>query len=153
MAKATEIKLSKMLSSDRVVDLISSKRENVIRELVQVMSTSKAVGNRLELYQAISEREKNGSTGVGHGCAVPHTKVACVSDFVIAIGRKPEGIAYEAPDGQPVNVVVMVAAPEGKGDELLRVLARIVLLFRSSKFRKRILEAKTHADVVHLFKD
>ena len=149
----TELKLSKMITGDRVVDLISSKRENVLKELIQVMSTTKAVSNKLDFYKAITEREALGNTGVGLGVALPHAMAPGISEMVIAIGRKPEGIAYEAADGVPVQIVVMIGAPENRTDDFLKVLSKIILLFRNSKFRKRVLDVRTSNDVVHLFKD
>lgn len=153
MSKGALMNLSKMLSPDRVVDLISSKKDNVLKELIQVMSTSKAVGNKLDLYKAICERESMGSTGIGHGVAVPHAKSATISEFVIALGRKPEGIQFESPDGQLVNLVIMIGAPENCGDDLLKLLAKIVLMSKNAKFRRKVLDSKSKTDVAHSFKD
>lgn len=153
MAKTAEIHLHKMLSEDRVIDLISSKKENILKELAQIISTSKAVGNRMDFYKAVVEREKIVSTGIGMGIAIPHAKEGSVSDFVIALGRKPEGVNFESLDGQPVNLVLMVAAPEKQNDDFLRILSKIVLILKNSKFRKKILEARSSSEVVHLFKD
>lgn len=153
MNKASTLNIAKMLSADRVVDLISSKKENVLKELVQVMSTSKNVSNKLELYKGISEREKTGSTGIGYAVAVPHTRSSGISDFVIALGRKPEGIEFESPDGQVVNLVVMIGAPENSGEELLKILARVVLMFKNTRLKKKIIDAKSKTDVVQILKD
>ena len=153
MSKGTELKLSKMLSVDCVVDLISSKKENVIKELVQVISTCKSISNRLDFYKAVFDREKLASTGIGSGVAVPHAKSACVSDFVIALGRKPEGINFESVDGEPVSVVMLIGAPENRTDDLLRLLSKILLIFKNSKFRKKVNEARSKADLINAFKD
>ncbi len=153
MAKTTEIRLSKMLSEERVVDLISSKKDSVIKELTQVMSTSKAVGHKINFYKAIVEREKIVSTGIGMGIAIPHAKEESVSDFVLAIGRRPEGLDFESLDGQPAQLVFMLAAPNKQNDEFLRVLSKIVLVLKNQKFRKKILEARSTTEVVQLFKD
>ena len=151
--KTTEIKLSKILSEDRVVDLISMKKDNVLKELTQVLGLSKTVSNKLDAYKAITEREKIWTTAAGSGVAIPHARSAVFSDFVMAIGRKPEGIPYDSPDGEPVNLVVMLGAPEGRDQEFLKLISRLVLLFKNSKFRKKVISAKSGAEVLHSLKD
>jgi len=149
----SDIKIHKLLSQDRIVDLISTKKDNVFKELVQVLGTSKAINNKLDFYKAVSEREKIGSTDVGFGIAIPHAQSKAVSDFVMALGRKPEGIAYEAADGAPVHFVVMLGVPDQKTEELMKLLAKMVLVFRNSKFRKKLMEAKSKSEIFNLFKD
>jgi mannitol/fructose-specific phosphotransferase system IIA component (Ntr-type) len=142
-----------LLSQDRIVDLISTKKDNVLKELVQVLCTSKAISNKLDFYKAISEREKMGGTDVGFGFAIPHAQSKAVSDFVIAIGRKPEGIAYESADGAPVHFVVILGAPDHKTEELMKLLAKMVLVFKNLKFRKKLIEAKSKSEIFNLFRD
>jgi len=153
VSKTSEIKLSKMLCQDCIVDLISSKKDNILKELVQVISTTKLVDNKLDLYKAVSEREKIGSTAIGMGIAIPHAQSKCVKDFVLALGRKPEGLAFDSSDGQLVNLVVMIGAPEGRSDDLLRILAKVTLILKNAKFRKKLLEAKAKTEILHFFKD
>lgn len=153
MGKKLEIKLSKMLYQDCIVDIISSKKDNVLKELVQVISTTKLVNNKLDFYKAISEREKIGSTAIGMGIAIPHAQSKCVKDFVLALGRKLEGVSFDSSDGQLVNLVIMIGAPESRNDDLLRILARITLILKNSKFRKKLLEAKSKTEILHFFKD
>ena len=148
-----EIKLSKMISEDRIVDLISSKKDNVLKEMTQVISTSKNIRNKLDFYKAVAEREKISSTGIGMGVAISHAKASTVSDFVIALGRKSEGISFESQDGEPTYLVVMVGAPEDKDAEFLRIISKIYLTLKSLKFRKKLFEAKTKAEIVQLFRD
>ena len=106
-----------------------------------------------EFYRAIMEREKVISTGIGIHIAVPHVKIPSVTDFVMAIGRKPEGIDYDSLDGKPVSIIIMIGANESQRDLYLKVLARIVLLFKNSQFRRRILNAKSGAAIIKAFAD
>jgi mannitol/fructose-specific phosphotransferase system IIA component (Ntr-type) len=124
-----------------------------LKELVQVISSAKAVNNKLDFYKAISEREEIGSTGIGMGIAIPHAWSKCVNDFVIALGRKPEGISFESVDGQLVNLVVMIGAPVDRGEEMLRILAKTVLMLKNPRFRKKLIEAKSKSEIMQLFKD
>ncbi|MDP8217483.1 MAG: PTS sugar transporter subunit IIA [Candidatus Theseobacter exili] len=147
------IKLSGMLSEERCIDLMSSKKENALKELVFAISKAKQVNDRNEFYRAIMEREKIISTGIGIHIAVPHVKIPSVTDFVMAIGRKSEGIDYDSLDGKPVSIIIMIGANESQRDQYLKVLARIVLLFKNSQFRRKIINAKTSAAIIKAFAD
>lgn len=153
MSKTNTVRIADVIAADRVVDLISSKKDNVLKELIQVLSISKAVSNKLDFYKAVVEREAAGSTGIGMGVAIPHARALCVSKPVIALGRKLEGVDFESPDGQLCSIVVLIGVPEDASEALLRLLARTVLVFKSHKFRKRILEAKSKTEIVALLKE
>ena len=144
------ILLSKMLAPERIIDLISSKKEAALKELVHVIGTAPEVADRKEFYREIIEREKIMSTGIGIGLAVPHVKTNSVSNFVMAIGRKPEGIQFDSLDGQPVQLIVMIGASAKQKDEFLKVLAQVVLLFRNTRFRKKIMDVKKSEQVLEL---
>ena len=147
------IKLSEMLSEDLCIDLMSSKKENVLKEMVFAISKSDKVEDRNDFYRAIVEREKVMSTGIGIGIAVPHVKIETVTDFVMAIGRKPEGIDFDSLDGKPTTIIIMIGANESQRDQYLKVLARIVLLFKNSQFRRRVLNAKDGKAIIKAFAD
>lgn len=144
------ILLSKMLAPERIIDLISSKKEAALKELVHVIGTAPEVADRKEFYREIIEREKVMSTGIGIGLAVPHVKTNSVSNFVMAIGRKPEGIQFDSLDGQPVQLIVMIGASAKQKDDFLKVLAQVVLLFKNTRFRKKIMDVKKSEQVLEL---
>ncbi len=144
------ILLSKMLAPERIIDLISSKKEAALKELVHVIGTAPEVADRKEFYREIIEREKIMSTGIGIGLAVPHVKTNSVSNFVMAIGRKPEGIQFDSLDGQPVQLIVMIGASAKQKDDFLKVLAQVVLLFKNTRFRKKIMDVKKSEQVLEL---
>jgi len=81
------IDFSRMIDESRIVDLDADNKEDALRELVEVIAKSPDITDKEDFLEAILEREKVISTGVGIEVALPHVKIAAVRDFVIAIGR------------------------------------------------------------------
>ncbi|MCB2153435.1 PTS sugar transporter subunit IIA [bacterium] len=141
----------KMFSPSRVADLKSSTKEDVLRELVDVLGNSEQVTDRKELLDRILEREKTLSTGVGIGVALPHVKIPSIKDFVIAVGRSFQGVDFQSIDEKPAHIVVMIGCNESQSGDYLKVLSKLVRALKDGDFRKKILMAKTNEEVVDLF--
>lgn len=140
-----------MIDESRIVDLKATNKEDALRELVDVLSTSPLVTDKEDLLEAIFEREKVISTGVGIEVALPHVKIASVKDFVIAIGRSHRGIDFDAIDEKPVYVIVMIGANDKQAGEFLKVLAQLVLKLKNNKFRRAVMFAKSPKRIKELF--
>ena len=93
--------------------------------------------------QAILAREEKGSTAIGNGIAVPHGKSAAVEKAGLVAITCPGGVDYKAMDGNPSNLLFMIAAPEGGADTHLEVLAKLMQLLMDQAFCKTLVEAKT----------
>lgn len=91
----------------------------------------------------IEAREAKGSTAVGMGIAVPHAKSAAVKQAGLVAMTVPEGVDYKSPDGQPSNLLFMIAAPEGAADTHLEVLSKLMAMLMDQNFSKSLVEAKT----------
>jgi len=140
--------LSDLISPDRIVWLSSDTKEEVLRELVDVISRAPQIGDRDELLKAVLEREEIMSTGIGLGIAVPHAKIGSVSDFVIAIGISRKGVEFDSLDNKPVHIVVMIAGPADQQDRYIRILAKVVLALKDPKVRETVLKAETPQEVL-----
>ncbi len=149
MEKA-DLDLSKMLSADRITDLWGRSKYVVIEELVEVICTSPDVTNREAFRRAVLDREAVMSTGIGLGVAVPHARIPEVKDIVIAVGRSVHPIGFDAFDGGPVFIVIMIAANTSQQAEYLRVVARLVRVLKDSTNRRRILEAPGPEEVLRI---
>lgn len=147
------ISLSDMLAPERIIDFATSNKESVLKELVFSIGTSPEIKDRKEFYREIVEREKVMSTGIGIGLAVPHVKIDSVSNFVMAIGRKPGGIEYDSIDGKLVDLVIMIGANSSQKSEYLKVLSKVVLLFKNQSFRKQIMNEKKPEKILELIKE
>ena len=128
------MKLSEILSADRVVAgaALNSKKK-VLEDLSRLLSggTSLASG---DIFNSLVGREKLGSTGLGHGVAIPHGRVAGVPQSVGAFMRLKHPIDYDAHDGQPVDLVFGLLVPQQATEEHLKHLAAIAEMFSNEQF-------------------
>ena len=144
------VNLRKMLSEDRVVDLQSRDKAGALNELIDVMGTASQVVDKEAFRQAIFEREKLLSTGIGLGLAVPHAKMNGVKDIVMAVGRSKTGINFDAIYGKPVHLVVMIGAAEQQRDTYIKLLAELIALLKDEKNRERLTEAEGPKEIIAL---
>ena len=86
--------------------------------------------NERTIYEILLQREKLGSTGVGHGIAIPHGKLAKLNKLFGLFARLDRPVDFEALDGEPVDLVFLLLAPEGAGADHLKALARVARLLR-----------------------
>ena len=98
MANST-IQLSKIIRPDLIVDLKANTKREALSELGDVIGNSPNVIDPAVFLEEIYKREELASTGVGLGFAIPHVKIAEVKDYVIAVGRKVEGLEFDSLDG------------------------------------------------------
>ena len=102
-----------------------------------------------QVLDALLEREAAGSTGVGHGVAVPHARIEGVERMRAVFVRLEQPVAFEAVDDQPVDLLFALFAPKGSSSEHLRALARVSRLLRQPEIREQLRQAKT-AEAIHL---
>jgi PTS system nitrogen regulatory IIA component len=141
--------LADYLSPEHVVWLESVDKNAALGSLLQALSTSGFVKDPQSLRQAILSREVMMSTGVGYGIAIPHAKVPTVERFVLALGISTAGIPYGSlVDDQPVKLVCMIAGPEGRNAEYLKLLS---VLMKFIKSEKGLILSATHPDEVRRF--
>ncbi len=146
----SDFDLSKMLSADRITDLWGRSKYVVVEELVEIICTSPDVTNREAFRRAVLDREAVMSTGIGLGVAVPHARIPEVKGIVIAVGRSVHPIEFDAFDGGPVFIVIMIAANTSQQAEFLRVVASLVRVLKDSTNRRRILEAPGPEEVLQI---
>lgn len=142
------MKLSKFCEEDLIsFDLVSQTKKEVIGELVELASRSNMVRDQKKLLQAVLEREKLVTTGVGYGVAFPHAKTQVLKGIVIAFARSGEGIDFQAMDKKPVRLFFLIAAPEDAVGAHLNVMARLSFLMKSESNREKLLAARTAGEV------
>ena len=100
------------------------------------------------IFDAVLERERLGSTGVGSGVAIPHARIESLEAVVGVFARLDQAIDFDAIDDEPADLVFLLLAPEGAGADHLKALARVSRLFRRADMRKK-LRAAPSADAVH----
>lgn len=143
-----------MLRPERVImNLKATSKRDALVEIVEDLGKAPGVTDVEALKKAILDREEIMSTGVGLTIAVPHAKLASVKSFTLGLARSQRGIDYDSLDGQPVRIIVTIAAPDNDQNTYLRVLAAVMHVLRMEDKRKAILGATTPQDVVAVFKD
>lgn len=141
------IRLSEHLTAARTVDLRSRSKDAALMELVETLATAPEVTDRERLLQAVLEREKIVSTGIGLGVAVPHAKIPEVSEFVVAYGRSVQGIDFGSIDDRPVHHIVLIVGPPDRQQRYLQFLATVTLKLKQPDLR-RALEAAPAAEAL-----
>jgi mannitol/fructose-specific phosphotransferase system IIA component (Ntr-type) len=144
------MKLSSLVTPDRIIDLKAKTKNDALKELFRVIERAPEITDRRKFETSILERESILTTGIGFEFAVPHVKIPSVSNFVMALGRNPTGIDFDSLDGRPVKIVVMIGSSDDQRDEFLKVLAEIVLLFKEEAFRRKVLKAATPEEILAL---
>jgi fructose-specific phosphotransferase system IIA component len=146
-----KLRLSKFSDESLIVfNLKSSGKNELIEELVDLVSDSNMVKDRDLLLQDVVDRESLVTTGVGYGVAFPHAKTRAVKGIVIAFGRSPKGLEFDAMDHKPVHLFFLIAAPEDAIGAHLNVMARLSYLMKSEKNRQKLLDASSPGDVLAL---
>jgi len=127
-------------------------KPSFLREAVaRIADRAKGLDPKVILRDLI-EREKAASTGIGHGVAVPHAYATGLDEMIVAFFRIPEGLEFDAIDGQPVYMAFILAGPRSSDQLHLRLLARIAKLVSHNSFYDRILKASGHREIISAFK-
>lgn len=135
--------------------LKSKDKTAVVQELVELLVEAGSVKEKdcSRLTQILMEREALGSTGIGHGVAIPHGKSNCVSTLISAFGVSREGMAFDALDGGDVYIFFLLIAPENSAGPHLKALARISRLLKDKHFRQSLLKAKDAPSLIKLIRN
>ncbi len=145
------MRISEFLSPEAVIaDLRAKDKQEVLRELSAALARAHPSLKEERLVEVLREREKLGSTGIGEGVAIPHGKLAGMTQLLAAFGVSRGGVDFEAIDGRPTHLFFALVAPENSAGVHLKALARISRLFKNARFRASILEAPTVAAIHEL---
>ena len=117
-------------------------KQDAVNTLVNLHEKAGNLSDKESYTKGILAREEQGSTAIGEGIAIPHAKNAGVKNAGLAAMTVPDGVDYDALDGQPSNLFFMIAAPEKGGDVHLEVLSRLSTILMDEQFRKDLLAAK-----------
>jgi PTS system nitrogen regulatory IIA component len=135
-----------------VVPLTATSKEGVIREMVEGLRAAGQFKNAdvEDIIRAILKRELLGSTGIGRGVAIPHTKHAGVDKLVGTIAVSPAGVAFDSLDGEPVFVFVLLISPQDRPGDHLRALENVSRSLRNDHFVGELRQARTRERVLQL---
>jgi nitrogen PTS system EIIA component len=144
------LKVSDMLAENFIVDINSDNKQDALNELLDVICKSEIITNEKIFRKEIFKREKLMSTGIGYEIAIPHARHKTVTDFVIALGRKKEGLEYASIDDKPVKLIFMIGASDKQDKDYIKLLSRLVLRLKNQEFVDKIIQAKDSAEIYKL---
>lgn len=139
-----------------IVELESTERSGVIRELVQLLADNQLLEQDLvdRVTKSIVMRERTrGTTGFGKGVAVPHAKVEGLSRVIAAVGRSSRGVDFASLDGEPVYAVFLIASPADQPEEHLRAMDLVFRHLQQERFRKFLRQADDATKLFELLKE
>lgn len=131
--------------------LKSRDKFKAIEELAMVFKESPVCSDIDEFVQALIEREKIMSTGIGFGIAIPHVKLKSVSNISFALGISKNGINFDSLDGKPVSLIILVAAGEKQHNDYLNLLSKIMSVLKDQNIRKKIKTIKSSEEIINIF--
>lgn len=133
--------------------LKSKEKRGVLEELTDLLVKAGEIENREEMIDALLDREKLGSTGIGEGVAIPHAKSDVVREAVAAFGRSPQGIKFDSLDGEPAYLFFLLVAPTDSTGPHLKALARISRILKDRPFREALKKAETEEEILQLIRE
>lgn len=143
--------LSAYIKRDLILFLDATTRDESIEVLVEKLRETGTITNPVEFYQAILEREKLVSTGIGMGVALPHAKMESCPKFFIALGILSKGVNWKAIDHAPVRLVFIIGGPDDKQTEYLQILSSLTQFVKNEEIRKKLLTLNSKEAIMDLF--
>jgi mannitol/fructose-specific phosphotransferase system IIA component (Ntr-type) len=136
-------------------ELSATSKEAVIREMVESLRTSGFLksGDPEDIVRAILKRELLGSTGIGRGVAIPHTKHGAVDRLVGTVAVSKAGVAFDSLDGEPVHVFVLLVSPAEKPGDHLRALENVSRSLRDDSFVRALEKAASRESIWALLQE
>ena len=120
----------------------AASKDEVLRELVDLMAAGGNIGDKQTYLNGVRAREQEASTAVGDGVAIPHCRSEAVVRAGLAAMTIPAGVDYDAPDGEKVTLIFLIAAPATGGDVHIEALSKLSTMLLNEDFTKNLLAAK-----------
>ena len=150
-APSSIVQVKNILSPDRIIFLNHSTKQDTLVALANALGTAPQVKNSQELTAEILKREELMSTAIGRGIAIPHVRLASVTDLVMAVGiSRTDIIDFQAIDDTPVRLLFMIAAAYNQHSYYLQTLSFFSSRLKSLELRENLLSAETPLDAYNL---
>jgi fructose-specific phosphotransferase system IIA component len=148
------MKISDILQEEFVSTRLPGKsKDEVLNSLIELLRGSKKIKDLEKVREAIFEREKIMSTGVGKGFAIPHGKTDAVTDIVAAFAVTGEPVDFQSLDGEPVRLLFLLIGRDNMVGPHIKLLSRISRLMNKDEFRKKLIASKSSSEIVQFFKE
>ncbi len=142
------MKITDVMEKEYIIpELRGEDKREVLEEMVDHVVSRIEGLDRETVLEVLLEREKLGSTGIGHGVAIPHGKLRDLDHLVVAFARSLKGVDFQSLDNRPAHLFFLILAPENSTTVHLKILARISRLLNDPAFRRRLLECKDREEI------
>ncbi len=148
------MQLSDFLKKEYIsTNIASDDRDETIRELVNLLDGDGVLNNAQQTFNAILEREKIMTTGVGNGIAIPHCKDSACPNFAVAVGVLNKKIDFSSIDKKKVKLIFLLVGPENNPGMHIKLLSRISRLLSNDELRENLFNAKSADKILELIKE
>lgn len=143
--------VSDLLSPERVLpDVRASSKKRLLELISEALVKNDSSLNSREVFESLCARERLGSTGLGHGVAIPHGRIPGSVTPQAVFMRLAKPLAFDAADGEPVDLLFALAVPVDCTNDHLKLLAQIAERFSDADFRDRLRSAANAGELVQL---
>ncbi|MGB5457282.1 MAG: fructose PTS transporter subunit IIA [Gammaproteobacteria bacterium] len=142
------MKLEQLICKNSVVcnaDIRSKKR--ALEFLAELLAKESAAADSFAIFQHLTEREKLGSTSLGHGVAIPHARTSSHNKAIGAFIKLKNGIDFDSPDNKPTDLLFALMVPEHYTDEHLQILSGLASCFSDDELRANLRSANTSEEL------
>ena len=145
------MKFSNLIKIDQIqLNLELSSKKKALEAISQLVTENYPEFNTNKVFETLIERERLGSTGIGHGVALPHGRMAECHDAIGIFISLSSGVDYDAIDREPVTLLFALLVPEDSTEEHLQILARLAEFFRQEDNRQKLSNATSSETVYNL---
>ncbi|KGG79654.1 hypothetical protein Y919_10790 [Caloranaerobacter azorensis H53214] len=133
------------------LNLKAKTKKDVLKEITKMINADNRLNSEQLYYDKLLEREKQFSTGVGYGIAIPHAKTDAVKMPTMVIIRLSSPIEWQSIDDKQVNLVIGLAVPENQGDNThLKIISKLSMRLMEDDFRRDLMKAENKDDILNL---
>jgi PTS system nitrogen regulatory IIA component len=145
------MKFTELLFPESVINNAHADSKKSVLELISKLIAQNLTNIKYEqIFESLVSREKLGSTGIGHGVAIPHGRIKTLPKPIAVFVRLQDAVDFEANDNQPVDLFFALLVPEQDENKYLEILSEIAERFSHEEFRKRLRKAKDDRELYEI---
>lgn len=148
------MKITDLLDESSIIlNLEASSKEDALNKVINLMNETGNLNNKEEYAELVFNREKEGTTGVGDGIAIPHGKGKSVKTAKLVASVVPNGVNFDSLDGEDVKLIFLIAAPEGNNNLHLEVLSTLSTLLMNKEFKEKLINSKSTKEFLRVINE
>jgi len=143
------MRVEQLLSTERISCHISaSSKKRTLEQLSELLQNGAEIEDKSEIFNALLERERLGTTGFGHGVAIPHGRLKSLKEPVAAFISLEPGVDFDAVDHLPVDLIVALLIPDEQADTHIELLSQIAEMLRDPQLTRELRDAANSETII-----